>query len=40
MLKNKKIKQKNYVEKYHSNPQYFIEKNYKAKILTGSIFKK
>ena len=40
ILKNKKIKQKNYVEKHRSNPQYFKEKNYKAKILTRSIFKK
>ena len=39
-FKNKKIKQKNYVEKHCSNPQYFKEKNYKAKILTKSIFKK
>jgi hypothetical protein len=28
------------VEKHRSNPQYFKEKNYKAKILTKSIFKK
>jgi hypothetical protein len=28
------------VEKYRSNSQYFQEKNYKAKILTRSIFKK
>jgi hypothetical protein len=28
------------VEKHHNNPQYFKEKNYKAKILTRSIFKK
>ena len=40
ILKNKEIKQKNYVEKHRSNPQYFKEKNYKAKILTRSIFKK
>ena len=40
ILKNKEIKQKNYVEKHRSNPQYFQEKNYKAKILTRSIFKK
>ena len=40
ILKNKKIKQKNHVEKHRSNPQYFKEKNYKAKILTRSIFKK
>jgi hypothetical protein len=40
ILKNKKIKYKNYVEKHRSNPQYFKEKNYKAKILTRSIFKK
>ena len=40
ILKNKEIKQKNYVEKHRSNPQYFKEKNYKAKILTRLIFKK
>ena len=40
ILKNKEIKQKNYVEKHRSNPQHFKEKNYKAKILTMSIFKK
>jgi hypothetical protein len=28
------------VEKHRSNPQYFKEKNYKAKILTMSIFLK
>jgi hypothetical protein len=28
------------VEKYRSNPQYFKEKNYKAKLLTRLIFKK
>jgi len=39
-LKNKEIKYKNYVEKHCSNPQYFKEKNYKAKILTRSIFLK
>ena len=40
ILKNKEIKQKNYVEKYRNNPQYFLKKNYKAKILTRLIFKK
>ena len=40
ILKNKEIKQKNNVEKHRSNPQYFKEKNYKAKILTRPIFKK
>jgi len=40
ILKNKKIKYNNYVEKHRSNPQYFKEKNYEAKILTRSIFKK
>ena len=39
-MKNKEIKYKNYVEKHCSNPQYFKEKNYKAKILTRSIFLK
>jgi len=28
------------VEKHQSNPQYFKEKNYKAKILTRLIFKR
>jgi hypothetical protein len=28
------------VEKHRSNPHYFKEKNYKAKILTKSTFKK
>jgi len=28
------------VEKHHNNPQYFKEKNYKAKILNILIFKK
>jgi len=40
ILKNKKIKNKNYVGKHRSNPQYFKEKNYKTKFLTSSIFKK
>ena len=40
ILKNKEIKQKNNMEKHRSNPQYFKGKNYKAKILTRSIFKK
>ena len=40
ILKNKEIKQKNYVEKHCSNPQYFKEKNYKPKFLIRSIFKK
>ena len=40
ILKNKKIKQKNYVGKYRSNPQYFKGKNYKENFLTSSIFKK
>jgi len=31
---------KNYIEKHRSNSQYFKEKNYKAKILTKSIFKR
>ena len=39
ILKNKEIKQKKYMEKNRSNPQY-LKKNYKAKILTRSIFKK
>jgi hypothetical protein len=38
-LKNKKIKNKNYVEKHRSNPRYFKEKNYKVRFLTSSIFK-
>jgi hypothetical protein len=28
------------MEKHRSNPQYFKEKNYKAKFLTSSILKK
>jgi len=31
---------KNHVEKYCSNPQYFKEKNYKAKFSISSIWKK
>jgi len=38
-LKDKKIKNKNYVKKHRNNRCYFKEKNYKAKILTSSIFK-
>ena len=33
ILKNKKIKQKNYMEKHRGNPQYFKEKNYKSEIF-------
>ena len=40
ILKNKKIKKKNYVEKHRSNSQYFKEKNYKEKFLNMLIFKK
>ena len=40
ILKNKKIKQKNYVGKLRSNPQYLKGKNYKTKFLTSSLFKK
>jgi len=35
-----KKKEKNHIGKYCSNPQYFKEKNYIAKFLTSSIFKK
>ena len=31
ILKNKEIKQKNYVEKHRNNPQYFKEKIIKQK---------
>ena len=31
ILKNKEIKQKNYVEKHRSNPQYFKEKKLQSK---------
>jgi hypothetical protein len=35
-----KTKEKNLIEKYCSNLQYFKEKNYIAKFSTSSIFKK
>jgi hypothetical protein len=38
--KHKKKKKKKHVKKHRSNPQYFKEKNYKAKFPTGSILKK
>jgi hypothetical protein len=42
ILEKKIIKKekKNHVGKYCSNPQYFKEKNYKAKFSTNSILKK
>ena len=40
ILKNKKIKQKNYIGKHCNNPQYFKGKKLQSEIFNNSLFKK